>query len=82
MAPFVPRQRKHRKRAKAAHGSAAQDAENSNVPAILPASVQEKEAKKSALKDALQAKQPVMSSKKRKRLDKYIVGEAISTLIT
>ena len=76
MAPFVPRERKHRKRQKVKReGHAGNDA-NSNALEILPASIEEKENKKTALRDALRAEQPRISSKRQKRLDKYIVGEA------
>lgn len=76
MAPFVPRERKHRKRQKVKREGCAENGANSNALAILPASIEEKEKKKTAMRDALRAKQPRISSKRQKRLDKYIVGEA------
>lgn len=78
MAPFVPRQRKHRKTKKVSRGDSGHNDSNSNALEILPDSMKSKEEKKSALKDALRAKQPKMSSKKQKRLDKYIVSYVCS----
>ncbi|KAE9982448.1 hypothetical protein BLS_006028 [Venturia inaequalis] len=75
MAPkFVPRERKHRKIARqqdAKHRSAQGDAE-SNEHEILPESKSDVEARKRSMRDELRATQPKMSSKKQKRLDKYI----------
>ena len=73
MAPFVPRERKHKKRQRAQNGS-AELGSDPNALEILPASVTERNEKKNALKEALRNQQPRMSSKKQKRLDKYIVG--------
>ena len=72
MAPFVPRQRKHRKRQREERGVG--DGSDPNAVEILPTSVKEMNIKKSALKKELRSQQPKMSSKKQKRLDKYIVG--------
>ena len=76
MAPFVPRERKHRKRQRGKREGIAENGANSNALEILPVSIEEKEKKKAALRDALRAEQPKISSKRQKRLDKYIVGEA------
>lgn len=73
MAPFVPRQRKHKNRQRAQSG-AAENGSDPNAFEILPASVKERDEKKNALKEALRSQQPKMSSKKKKRLDKYIVS--------
>lgn len=74
MAPFVPRERKHRKRQRAEDGHSAPDGSNPNALEIVPASAKERDEKKSAMKAALRAQQPKMSSKRQKRLDKYIVS--------
>lgn len=76
MAPFVSRQRKHKKRQRAGRDDGGESGANSNTLEILPPSTKGKEDKETALKDALRAEQPKMSSRKQKRLDKYIVGEA------
>ena len=72
MAPrFVPRERKHKRLAKQKqhHGNG----ENSNAQEIIPASQSEKEARRSALQQEIRdAQTSHVSSKKRKRLDKYI----------
>ena len=78
MAPFVPRQRKHRKIQKVKRIDSGHNDSNSNALEILPASIKSEEEKKSAMKDALRAEQPKMSSKKQKRLDKYIVSYVCS----
>ena len=74
MAPFVPRERKHKKRQRFQDGDLAPDGSNPNAPVVVPASAKERNEKKSAMKAALRAQQPKMSSKKQKRLDKYIVS--------
>jgi ATP-dependent RNA helicase DHX37/DHR1 len=68
MPKFTPRQRKHRKREK--QPDLAQD---TNVVELLPVSNTEKEERRRKLKEELKAQQPKISSKKQKRLDKYIV---------
>ena len=75
MAPFTPRQRKHKNRAKVKLCDESQAGANSNVLQIVPEVVKEKEAKKGELKESLRRQQPRMSSKKQKRLDKYIVSD-------
>ncbi|KAL8787883.1 MAG: hypothetical protein Q9195_007576 [Heterodermia aff. obscurata] len=72
MAPFVPRERKHRKRQRAKNEGSAANGANSNVLEILPASIEEKEKKKTVLRETLRAEQPGMSRKRQKRLEKYI----------
>lgn len=70
MVKFVPRDRKaRRKRDRRNHDAKAPD---SNVAEIMPAAISEKEKEKKELKDSIRAQQPTMSSKKSKRLDKYI----------
>ncbi|CAA9963909.1 Pre-mRNA-splicing factor ATP-dependent RNA helicase PRP16 [Pyrenophora teres f. maculata] len=72
MPKFVPRQRKHKvlARRKPSNDGATIDA---NAAEILPQEEQERAQKKAALKDELtRESQGKMSSKKKKRLDKYI----------
>ena len=73
MPKFVPRQRKHKVVARqkaAAHNDAPAEA---NVEQILPAEQREREERRRAMKDELvRDTQSKMSSKKKKRLDKYV----------
>ena len=74
MARFIPRERKHKVRQRG--NKKFQNAisiENPNETEIIPVSKQEREKKRHELKNALHAQQPKISSKKQKRLDKYIV---------
>lgn len=76
MPKFVPRQRKHkvRNRLEPAGGNGGVSTGNdSNAAEILPTTIIEKEKKRQDMKNALRAQQPKISSKKQKRLDKYIV---------
>ncbi|RAH41163.1 ATP-dependent RNA helicase ECM16 [Aspergillus brunneoviolaceus CBS 621.78] len=68
MPKFVPRQRKqkHRQQAESTAGI------DTNAAEILPVSKSEKEAKRQKLKEELKSQNPTISSKKQKRLDKYI----------
>lgn len=73
MAKFVPRQRKHKVREREKRKSTTEPATNdSNVTEILPPSKAEREEKRRKLREELRAQQPKISSKKQKRLDKYI----------
>lgn len=72
MPSFKPRDRKHKHRRQ--DGKAAATPADTNAAEIVPASKAEKEAKRQQLRDQLRDQQPKMSSKKKKRLDKYIVG--------
>lgn len=75
MPPFMPRQRKHKARQKAAnqkYGGATSG--DSNVLEITSISVKQREEKRRLLKELLRAEQPKISSKRQKRLDKYIVS--------
>lgn len=74
MARFVPRERKHkvRQRENKKYPNAT-STENPNETEIVPISKQDREKKRQELKDILRAQQPKISSKKQKRLDKYIV---------
>ena len=84
MAPFVPRQRKRRvldrQRAQkrqnqlAKNGVDGEDGGDANAVEILPAEEEARLVKKRELREAIRSEQPGMSGKKRKRLDKYIVG--------
>lgn len=76
MPKFVPRERKHKVRQRLAQQGGENEANDlaaadPNAVEILPSS--EKEKKKQELKTAIQAQQPKISGKKKKRLDKYIV---------
>ena len=74
MPKFVPRQRKHKvlqrtKNDRPTPGTG----EDSNPVEILPVDKAQHEEKRRELKAQLRAQQPKVSSKKQKRLDKYIV---------
>lgn len=71
MPPFKPRDRKQRGRRQ--DGKATSAPVDTNVTEIIPVSKAEKEAKRQQLREQLREQQPKMSSKKKKRLDKYIV---------
>lgn len=70
MPKFTPRQRKqkHRQREQTAPV-------DTNVAEIQPISKDEKEAKRQKLREELGQQHSNVSSKKKKRLDKYIVCE-------
>ncbi|PGH17235.1 hypothetical protein AJ80_04877 [Polytolypa hystricis UAMH7299] len=70
MPKFVPRQRKHKGRDR--DKKAAAQPEDSNAVEIQPVSKTEREEKRQKLREELRAQQPKISSKKQKRLDKYI----------
>ncbi|KAH8695084.1 putative DEAH-box RNA helicase [Talaromyces proteolyticus] len=70
MPPFKPRDRKQRHRRH--DRKVAATPADTNVAEIIPVSNSEKEAKRQQLRDQLREQQPKMSSKKKKRLDKYI----------
>lgn len=74
MAPYVPRQRKHRVLARERAGQPSATAVGqSNQEIIVPLSQSEREEKKRKLREELRSQQPPkISSKKQKRLDKYI----------
>ena len=71
MAKFVPRDRKKRRRRvdKSRNGGDL----DTNAVEVVPITTSEKEKKKKEIKESIRAQQPSMSSKKAKRLDKYIV---------
>lgn len=71
MPKFVPRQRKQRHRRQE---PAAQV--DTNAAELAPVSKDEKEARRQKLREELRDQNVNVSSKKQKRLDKYIVGEA------
>lgn len=73
MPKFLPRQRKHKVRKRLEQDNGIQHGGDSNAAEILPIAVTEKETKRQDMKNALRAQQPKISSKKQKRLDKYIV---------
>ncbi|PYI00132.1 P-loop containing nucleoside triphosphate hydrolase protein [Aspergillus ellipticus CBS 707.79] len=68
MPKFVPRQRKQKHRKNEATSAPV----DTNVSELAPVSKSEKEAKRQKLKDDLRAQHTQISSKKQKRLDKYI----------
>lgn len=70
MPKFVPRQRKQKHRQK--EPSAPVD---TNVAELAPVSKDEKEARREKLREELRAQNSNVSSKKQKRLDKYIVRQ-------
>ena len=70
MAKFVPRDRK--KRRKDVRKSREQGTVDTNVVEVMPVAAAEKETRRKLLLEELRARQPVISSKKAKRLDKYI----------
>lgn len=72
MAPFKRRERKHRVRRRTSEHP--DNGTDTNASEILPASQQELKSRREEMRASLRAEQPKMSSKKQKRLDKYIVG--------
>ncbi|KAL8993190.1 MAG: hypothetical protein Q9169_006534 [Polycauliona sp. 2 TL-2023] len=70
MARFVPKDRKKRRR----KNDKIQSSEvlDTNVVEVIPKAASEKEKKKNEIRESIRAQQPAMSSKKAKRLDKYI----------
>lgn len=68
MPKFVPRERKHKRRQQDAGPPV-----DTNATEIMPISKAEKDARRQKLREELRAQQPKISSKKQKRLDKYIV---------
>lgn len=76
MPRFVPRQRKHkvRKRLEQDSGNVGlPNGNDSNAAEIFPGPVAETEKKRQDMRNILRAQHPKTSSKKQKRLDKYIV---------
>lgn len=81
MPQFVPRQRKQRVlRRSANNGTSTNGRADTNALEILPSEQTEKEKLHLRIKDEIRAQQPQMSSKKQKRLDKYIVNFPINYL--
>ncbi|KAK3062567.1 hypothetical protein LTS18_003797, partial [Coniosporium uncinatum] len=72
MPKFVPRQRKHKARAREASANPATNNGDPNATEIVPASQAEKEERRRILREELRTQQPKVSGKKQKRLDKYI----------
>ncbi|KAK2764932.1 putative ATP-dependent RNA helicase DHR1 [Arachnomyces sp. PD_36] len=70
MPKFTPRQRKHKIKKKEKQPTVTP--QDTNVTELLPVSKTEKEERRQKLKEELRAQQPKVSSKKQKRLDKYI----------
>ncbi|KAL9114376.1 MAG: hypothetical protein Q9187_007478, partial [Circinaria calcarea] len=73
MTRFVPRDRKHKwRRREITESQNGTSLGNPNEAETIPISKQEKEKRRQELKDTLRSQQPKISSKKQKRLDKYI----------
>ncbi|KAF2722078.1 P-loop containing nucleoside triphosphate hydrolase protein [Polychaeton citri CBS 116435] len=74
MGKYMPRERKHRRLAKQGQVSNGATSGDPNAAEVLPESKSDRETRRSELKDELRAARPqsATSSKKRKRLDKYI----------
>ncbi|KAL9601896.1 MAG: hypothetical protein Q9219_002249 [cf. Caloplaca sp. 3 TL-2023] len=70
MAKFIPRDRKSRR--KRDRKSRVTEVSDTNAAEILPVTTSEKEKQKKEIKDSIRKQQPKISSKKSKRLDKYI----------
>jgi ATP-dependent RNA helicase DHX37/DHR1 len=73
MPKYIPRQRKHKLRQR--DNQSAATPVDTNATEIVPVSKAEKEERRQKLKEELRGQQPKMSSKKRKRLEKYIVRD-------
>ena len=74
MAPFQRRERKHRRRKDASRPAYDGD---SNLVELLPAEQAARKRQREALRRELTSEQPKISSKKKKRLDKYIVSPVV-----
>lgn len=74
MPRFIPRERKHRKIARTKQSGSDPANTNTNSEEILPESRDDRETRRAALRQELRDAQPESksSSKKRKRLEKYI----------
>jgi ATP-dependent RNA helicase DHX37/DHR1 len=81
MPKFKPRQRKHKQRRREEQSSSKR-VEDTNVTELLPESKAEREERREALREELRSQQPQVSSKKKKRLDKYIVciNQSVATI--
>lgn len=73
MPKFVARQRKHKALRRTKNERPSETRGDSNAVEILPLEKAQQEEKRRVLKAQMRAQQPKMSSKKQKRLDKYIV---------
>ena len=80
MTRFVPRERKHKVRHRSHYGSKPETASSSNKTEIVPQDKLQKDAKKKLLEDSTRTQETPMSSKKKKRLDKYIVFYSLAAL--
>ena len=79
MTNYVARERKHKVRQRnernGSHKDGGLETRDSNAVEIFPPSVTEKEERRKSLRADLRAQQLKISSKKQKRLEKYIVCE-------
>lgn len=71
MPKFTPRQRKHKINKREKRPTVVP--QDTNVVELQPVSKTEKEERRHELREEFRAQQPKISSKKQKRLDKYIV---------
>lgn len=74
MPPFVPRIRKHKVRRRLQSNITNSEKHENSNPLKLESPSNSNEESRQALKNELRSQQPVLSSKKKKRLDKYIVS--------
>lgn len=73
MPPFVSRVRKHNVRRRLLDNDTNLEKNEDSNPLELESSSKNKAESRQALKNELRGQQSVLSSKKKKRLDKYIV---------
>lgn len=74
MPPFVPRIRKHKVRRRLQSNRTNSEKHEDSNPLKLESPGNSNEESRQALENELRSQQPVISSKKKKRLDKYIVS--------
>lgn len=77
MPKFIPRQRKQKHRQREGAGTPAVD---TNFAEVSASARNDKEARRQDLREELRSQHPKVSSKKQKRLDKYIVCAAPRSL--
>ena len=83
MPKFVPRERKHKVRARQNGGGlgARSQISNTNTAEIQSEAPSERDLRRKALLEELQSQPSVKSRKKQKRLEKYIVRELCKILV-
>ena len=76
MPKFTPRQRKHKVIQRLEHHhSTRENGGEQNASGAVPGITTEKDKKRENMKNTLRSQQGSMSSKKQRRLEKYIVGD-------